>query len=418
MIRALIRGLGPPVQRFALTRCPTVMLLRIILAVLATAAPCVPAALAAQKTRIVILGVDHSIQLASRAAQPAAFRAFFDKLAPDAIAIERDPDNFARNDHYEFTYEIQDLIVPYARAHRIPLFPIDWAPPVEDQLLAFGLDLDRPPLIRPSTGFQGFLTFPDTAALRRPLFFADTESSRASARAWYQQPAPEAARDFPRRLYLYRTTLQARRIARAAAELRGKTLLVVIGYFHKDEIERILAADSNLEIVQPSAIASEPADQTENATKEELAAIASFNLLGQQHRSGPIDSPWLERVVARLERLSPGPEADLFAIRLGRLTGRLSSADAAARLRMLAESVSGDLRFTWTGVKFADRVDSFTDPFGNLGVRDRVRLEWARELIALGRKTEAAQLRRLIEDGFPPGPRSQLGAYWDEFVGR
>jgi hypothetical protein len=394
------------------------MLLRFLVAAISTAAPLVPTALAAQKTRVVILGVDHSIQLVARGAQPAAFRAFFDGLAPDAIAIERDPDNFARNDHYEFTYEIQYLILPYARAHRTPLFPIDWIPPTEDQLLAFGLDLDRPTLLRPATGFQGFLTFPDTAALRAQLLFADAESSRASGRAWYQQPAPEAARDFPRRFYLYRTTLQARRIARAAAGLRGKTLLVMIGYLHKDEIERILAADRNLEIVQPSTVGTEPADQTESATRDELAAIASFNLLGQQHRTGTVDWPWLETVVARLERLAPGSEANLFATRFGRLTGKLSSAEAADRFRTIAASTPADLPFTWTRVKLVDRVDSYIDPFGNLGVRNRARLELARELIALGRKAEAADLRRAIEGELPPGQRSQLGGYWDEFVGR
>src|SRR5262245_6906296 len=58
------------------------------------------------KTRLVILGVSHSQQLVAESYQPAVFRAFFDRVKADAIGIERSPDELARNDHYEFTYEI------------------------------------------------------------------------------------------------------------------------------------------------------------------------------------------------------------------------------------------------------------------------------------------------------------------------
>ncbi|MEO8453505.1 MAG: hypothetical protein ABI647_27220, partial [Gemmatimonadota bacterium] len=221
------------------------------------------AALTAQtptRTRVVVLGVSHSAQLVSERAQPAAYRAFFDRLHPDGIAIERPPEQFARGDHYEFTYEIQSIVVPYARAKQIPLFPVDWMPPLDDQLLGFGVDLDRPPVIRPRSGFQGFLVFSDSASLRLSLLFADQEPDRAANRAWYQTAGPNAARDLARRLFLYRTFMQARRIAKAAESVPGRTLLVVIGSMHKDEVERILAADPSIEVVQPSTIgAPDPA---------------------------------------------------------------------------------------------------------------------------------------------------------------
>ena len=41
------------------------------------------------KTKVVILGVNHAYQLVSKECQPAAYRAFFDRVKPDVIGIER-----------------------------------------------------------------------------------------------------------------------------------------------------------------------------------------------------------------------------------------------------------------------------------------------------------------------------------------
>src|SRR5688500_7944026 len=66
-------------------------------------------------TRVVVLGVNHAAQLVSEADQPGMLLAFIRRLAPDAVCVEREPEAYARNDHYEFTYEIQDVVLPYAR---------------------------------------------------------------------------------------------------------------------------------------------------------------------------------------------------------------------------------------------------------------------------------------------------------------
>ncbi len=88
---------------------------------------------------MIILGVGHSTQLINYNQQPAAIRAFIDKVKPSAICIERSPEEFSRNDFYEFTYEQQYTIIPYARKNKIPLHPIDWLPSDQDLDLAFGI---------------------------------------------------------------------------------------------------------------------------------------------------------------------------------------------------------------------------------------------------------------------------------------
>lgn len=369
----------------------------------------------AERTRVVILGVGHSAQLVEERQRPAALRAFFDRVAPDAIAVERSPEEFARGDHYEFTYEIQYLAIPYAAERGIPLHPIDWLPSKEDMLLGFGVDLESPPEIR--RGWRGFLSFPDSAEVRLPLFFADGEADRMLRRAPWQTAWEPASRDLPRRLYLYRTYLQARRILLAAGQHPGGTLLVPIGVNHKDDIESILADHPRIEIMQPSIFGEPTAAEIEAAIRrEDLIAIASFNLLGVQASTGNVDWAWMRRVTASLEQDGSTPETRLLATRLAVLTGELAPAAAIDAYRQIQVEAGESMRFTWNGVKDTTRVDSYFDPFGNLWVSERACVEIARELYRQGRADEAMAIRDRLADILPEAKARQLLAYWPKHV--
>lgn len=177
---------------------------------------------AVPKTKIIILGVSHSQELAAESYQPAVFRAYFDRVQPAAFCIERSPNEFERGDFYEFTYEQQFLTVPYAREHHIPIFPVDWLPSREDSQLAFGMpNLEQPPFLRPSSGFQSFVTFPRSADLKRQLFSSESEAEQRPYLEWAAHPT-KGPPEFARRLFLYRTYLQAMRIEKAAQSFPGK----------------------------------------------------------------------------------------------------------------------------------------------------------------------------------------------------
>ncbi|WP_438876482.1 hypothetical protein, partial [Bacillus cereus group sp. Bc253] len=79
------------------------------------------------------------------------------------------------------------------------------------------------------------------------------------AQKWAAEPAPRADRDLPRRLYLYRTYMQAQRIRAIAHKRRGQTVLVVVGHFHKPDIEAILQHDPTIELV-PATSVGRPTD--------------------------------------------------------------------------------------------------------------------------------------------------------------
>lgn len=371
-------------------------------------------------TTLVILGVEHAAQLVGRAYHPGYFRAFFDRLRPAAICIERSPEEFARGDYYEFTHEVQHIAVPYARTNRVELCPIDWLPSRDDERLAFGrLEVVELPAVRQPRGFQGFLVL-DSTALRRTLFYADSAQDRAVHGAWYDKPRAEGWSDFPRRLGLYRTFMQAMRIRAAARAHAGDTVLVVVGSMHKDDIERVLTGDAGIRVVQPSALAATaPADADRQLTTTDLYAIATFNLLGVQPTLGPVDWAWVGDVLDRLERAAGRtPEVRLLRTRHSVLRGTLAPDDAIASYGQIAQQAQPAARFTFTGVEDARRIDSYFDPFGNLGVRQRAVVEQAREQVRAGRTARARELRRelLASGSWPPLRRAQLLVYWQRYI--
>ena len=368
-------------------------------------------------TRVVVLGVNHAAQLMSESDQPAALAAFVTRLAPQAICVERAPEQFARNDHYEFTYEIQDVVVPLARAHGISLCPFDWMPPAEDEVLGFGISISTLPEVRPP---QAFLAFPEPAALQRGLFHADDRKNLAKVDDWIRNVPAQAARDLPRRLYLYRTFLQAQRIAAAARAHAGGTVLVVVGEFHKYDIEAILAGKPGIEVIQPSQIGLPSVEQVAaHHQRDYYLAIARFNLLGVQAATGNVDWDWIGRVLDALTRESDDAEVALLRTRYARLRGTMSRENAIAAYREIANRADASQSAGWDGVLDRQRVDSYFDPFGNLRIDQRARVELAREL-GNGKANAVEAIRAALAKELTPRQARQFDAYWarDIVVGR
>lgn len=372
---------------------------------------------APQPTRVVVLGVDHSVQLVSEADRPGLLAAFIERVAPDAVCIERSPAQFARGDLYEFTYEVQGVVLPYARTHRLEVCPIDWVPSREDELLGWGMEFSQPPEIRRAEGFQGFLAFPEPSTLRRGLFHAEDRAALAKIHAWIDEVPEKLSRDLPRRMFLYRTFMQARLVARAAKAHPGGTVLVVVGEFHKHQIEDILADDPAIEIVPPASFGlPDRAAADRNTTREHRIAIASFNLLGAQAATGNVDLTWVGRVLDALEREREDAETRLLRTRHDLLAGSIDRAEAIARYRAIAGDAGARRAFTWDGVLDRTRVDSYFDPFGNLRIDQRARVELARELSREGATDEAERLHAALRAELTPRQARQFDAYWQRDI--
>ena len=368
---------------------------------------------AAAPTRVLVLGVDHAVQLVSEADQPGMLAAFIEKVSPSAICVERAPEPYARGDHYEFTYEIQDIVLPYASQHGIEICPFDWEPSREDQLLGWGMLISDPPEVRAKEGFQGFLSFPKPETLRRGLFEADRRESLAEVDAWIRNPPEQASRDLPRRMYLYRTFMQARRISAAARQRPGQTLLVVVGEYHKYDIEAILADEPAIQIVQPSSVGRpETADAKRLTRREHRIAIANFNLLGAQAGTGNVNWDWVARVLDALELERQDAETALLRTRHAVLTKQIDAAAAIERYRSIASDPAARTMPTWNGVRDRNRVDSYFDPFGNLRIDQRARVEMAREHYLRGDTERADAELPLLQAELKLRPARQLTGYW------
>jgi hypothetical protein len=373
----------------------------------ARAAPDPPA------TRVVVLGVGHSgVQFAAPGLQPAAFRAFIDRVKPDDICIERSPEELARGDYYEFTFEQQDIVVPYARERRIPVHPIDWLPRPEDERLGFGGTTDDPPLIRPARGYMSFEAV-RPAQLTWRLLFAETNFNYG--RDFADTPAPKARHDYARRLFMYRTFMQAMRIANVAKQRPGGTVLVFVGAMHKYDIEQILGDEPGIVVVKPSTFGEPPEAEVRRGVRaRDRFMIATFNLLGLQSRQS-VDWTWVRQIVGELAPAG-GHEVQLLAIRLDYLTRKLAPADALARLEALERAIPAGTAFQWTGVKDRARLDSAFDPFGNLTLKQRVSLEIARVARRLGQDAKVQQLEEQLRNQLTAAQAAQLRAYWKPYV--
>jgi hypothetical protein len=93
--------------------------------------------------------------------------------------------------------------------------------------------------------------------------------------------------------------------------------------------------------------------------------------------------------LAALPPSEPEAERELFAIRLDQLTHKIAPETAIARYRALIAKTPDDLRFSWTGANDPTRLDSYFDPFGNLTVRQRAKLELARAQAEVGQVAAA-----------------------------
>jgi hypothetical protein len=379
-----------------------------------------PSILFSQNTKpaIAVLGITHSGQLASPAQQPAALRAFIHRVKPDAILIERSPEEFARSDFYEFTYEQQFVVVPFARQQKIPLYPIDWLPKEEDPLLALGVkDLEVPAFTRNPSGFWGFMNFTDSSILQQSLYYAEDSVSRWEMVNWYTPyPFKQTNADFPRRLFLYRTFLQAKRIDAAAKNFtQNDTLLVVIGSLHKDDIERNLSAAGYTILNTAGFGMITDAELKNNYELKDAFAIASFNLLGVQSRTTIIDRNLLADAMKYLKTVN-SPETVFFNIKYQLFNKTIHSDEAIDQYLAILKTLPKTTVFTWTGVKSRSRIDSYFDPFGNMTLWQRIHLELAREYFKSGNINSYNKEKELLLNEFQGMKKAMLQAYWPDYI--
>ncbi|MGD6874270.1 hypothetical protein ACQCU1_19075 [Sutcliffiella horikoshii] len=374
------------------------------------------------RSKLIILGVGHSLQLISRYHHPGVFRTFFESVKPDAICIERSPEKYHKSDFYEFAYEQQFLTIPYALEKRIPLYPIDWLPTFEDDLLVNekSPDHEEPPIIRMKNDFfKGHGCYPSNQILEFDFFFADKYSNGILKKdqEWLDI-RKSGISDYWRRLVLYRNFMQAMRIKEVAKKHKGQTILVVIGAFHKPDLENILNDCDELEIVQPGTYEIKNKDEERHLLDLDLFAISTYNLLGVQSKYGVVDWVWLEEILKQLERSISSVEVMLLRTRYNILKGTITNEEAIACYKKISSASTYEQKLTFHGVKYQNRIDSYFDPFGYLSIKHRSEIEIAREYTKLRLSNKSLEIKKSIlnSNNLSILQKAQIEGYWDEYV--
>jgi hypothetical protein len=341
--------------------------------------------------QVVILGVSHGAELINPKLNPGRYRSYIDAVAPDLLLIERDPRRATFGDWYEFTYEQQHIVLPYAREHHIPVVPFGWQPPATDAHAIGMRSLEVPPPVRSRGGFQGMLSF-EPEDYKAGFFFADSPDYRQRIANWAYQAKPSGG-DFGRRLYLYRTLMMSAHIAAIARQHPGQRLLVVVGAMHVFDLEGLLGKNPAVALdstdqYKPGAV--EASYQRLNAT--DCAAIYSVNLLSGAVPADKLPLAWLQTLRPICARQLPGPEMHFYEALTDAAAGLNDRKALLHRLRQLAAEVPAGTPFSWQAAGDRRRLDTVYDPFGRLDLGGRIRLL-------------AMRLDGSVEDrGFVPAP--------------
>ncbi|RUO42590.1 hypothetical protein [Idiomarina aquatica] len=325
-----------------------------------------------EKAEVIILGVSHSAQLFVKEYRPAVLRAWLAAAEPDVIAVELTQERFNSGNYYDFTHEIQGIIIPFADELGVSLQPFDWEPTAQDSQLMFGFDLFHTPLIRPSAGWRSFLSFSDEELdWVKGFHIADQQAMRKKLTAWMDTPVSSLQAEAARRLYLYRTFFQARNIEAIAKRNPGKRIVVVVGYMHQPDLERVLKTSDMVTLTPSSQFPLPAASTIEQYEKtKDLYAIAWANLFSSHAHSRGFDTDWLRDILKRIKRVDNNLEYDVLKLKYNQFH-EAPSLSLLKRWRDLAESIPAGQSPSWRAGLNEQRIDSDFEPFSAMGLRAR-----------------------------------------------
>lgn len=366
---------------------------------------------------VTVLGVAHSAQLYKREYRPAALRAWLEGVNPDVIAVEVTQERLQQADFYGFTYEIQDVLIPYAKSNRIEYTPFDWEPSVKDMLTAFRFDLSKYPQIRPEQGWGAFVQFNHETLDKLDFFYTNDSPEIQSTKEWAANDTGNINAEAARRLFLYRTHMQARNIERIARENPGKRIAVVVGYMHQADLISLLESSPTVRLRPANAF---PLNHVQNADSydriSDFMAIAWVNLFSVQSELGIYDSLWIADVLSQLEDSMSAEELTMLKLRFAELEGNEELTELRDKWLRLSEILPEDRTPSWRGIISDGRMDSDFDPFARLSLYERAHHEAARISCILGDNESMTESLNKVEKSLAEKYHAQYLGYWQQRI--
>ena len=317
-----------------LRRAAAVVLLASVAAVPATGGDA-PAA----TSEVLVLATIHAPwQFRSARFTPAHVRAALDAARGDVVGVETPPEWFARGKFHEVTYEAQAIAVPWARAHGVPVVPVDWQDLPTREAKEADVERQRLDGLRAglagggalAAGYYGWMApdaIAETAAFfRNPDFDFDLVNGIGS-NTWGKQAlqggGDPSAPGFGGR----RNQGIVANCVRAMEAHPGKRLVVVIGAGHKPVLDAILATRPGVKLLRLGADVPAPTPEAVAAawTTDDLLCVLGHSLDGERSYFRPelVDLP---RMRTTLDLLAVRPDSKDAA---AYFRARLLSAEAA-----------------------------------------------------------------------------------------
>lgn len=362
----------------------------------------------AKPCEVLVIGTVHAPpSLLSDLFTPAHVRATLEKFRPTAVGVEAMPEWLAAGVFFPVTYEAQEVAVPWAEEHSVPVYGIDWQEPQvarADQTPSVASPQSIQELLRRARATASSL-LQQTQSPQRNLFgWINGRVGRRAIGRWYH-PGPEASDELRAEVaaMAHRNDRVVERILEAARRHPGGRLAVVIGGLHKPDLDAKLALHLEVRVVQLEDLPPiGDGDVAAARRPRDAVAIANECLDGSGFWANPrgVDRKRVERWLAYLASTSPNsPAEEYFRARLHAVRGEYD--EAKALLLPLAVSTNQEpLAYrgqNWFWLHL-------------LGVSQRARVEMGRLCDLQGRRTEAVRWYRLALEELRANPPKRISA--------
>jgi hypothetical protein len=205
------------------------------------------------KTQITIIGTFHDGLKNMKFYSPEKLQSFLEKTNPEIIAAEIRPQDYAKGDLSPNPWDMNEIVVPFAGVRHIEIEPIDWWP---DNMRAQYRQYYKE-LTVTEKGRQIYNEVEDEWAPHKKTFLSSREATPeyihsslfAERDSSFRSKVKKLVGEGPQNLFWYtRAEKMNENLAEVIRRHPGQRITVVVGAFHRPDIENFLKTQSNVEI--------------------------------------------------------------------------------------------------------------------------------------------------------------------------
>jgi hypothetical protein len=184
---------------------------------------------------------------------PEVLKKFLEETNPEVIAAEIRPQDFAKGDFSPNPWDMNEVVIPFARTQHIEIEPIDWWP--DDLRSLYRKYYEK--FTRTAEGQRIYAQLEDEWAPHRESFPTSKEATPeyihsalfAERDLNFRKEIKKRVGEGPQNLFWYtRAEKMNENLARVIQKHSGQRITVVVGAFHRPDIESFLRSQKDVEV--------------------------------------------------------------------------------------------------------------------------------------------------------------------------